>query len=728
MHSNVALKPAVDPLVFHLTGAAADGDALEGMRPALLANYRDLTKLRYDFPLVLIEGATEGAPVRSLTHVVDNMLRTIAPPGMESEQLRKMVLRIEREVRTLVAEGANGKLSELWDRVAAALEAGDAAFGKSARLARAALEVDGQVIDCDASTGVDVVTHLWSAVQADKARKFRERASRLAVKLADILRADQAHSPTGRSADALRASVGPAHQDLIDFSALAGVLANAPPHQPLSEARRRRIEQALALITGQRFFAPAVAQPRPAGAPEPHNFVFYNCADAMLTYRTRLPELRELLRAMAIAELEVDGAYVEGKHDALFAEGAAPNANDLALFPDYLLVLCGDASDPTALTDVLSSDAPFKVLVDVPELVDDSGNGHAGSSARSAQLASMIAGLGSVFVLQSVSANLYRVRERITRGLSFAGPALISVYSGSAPTRTLPPYLVAACAMQSRAFPAFSYDPSAGADMAARYSLENNPQPEADWPVQPLTYADPDMQRVRQDYAFTFADLLLCDERHQQHVRLLQPDFAAGRVVSAADWLARAQEDSSTTVPYVLLSDETDGLTRAVVDGRAIAAARRCLDRWHRLQETCGVHNSFAARLVKQERSRWEEQHRQEAAVAPPTLAPPVTDAPATPAAAPAADAAAAPERSPDEAYIETERCSTCNECTLLNDRMFKYNPNKQAYIADIKAGTYAQLIEAAESCQLGIIHPGKPINPNEPGLDELLKRAEPFL
>jgi hypothetical protein len=724
MHSNVALKPAIDPLVFHLTGAAADSDALAGMRPGLLANYRDLTKLRYDFPLVLIEGTVEGAPVRSLTHVVDAMLRTIAPPGMESEQLRKMVLRIEREIRALVADGASGKLSELWDRVAEKLEAGDAAFGKSARLSRAALEVDGPVIDCDARTSADVVTHLWSAVQAGKARDFRARASRLAVKLADILRADRAHSPEGRSAEALRVSVGAAHQELIDFSALANVLAKAPPHAPLPEGRRRRIEQALALITGQRFFAPAAGQPRPAGAPEPHNFVFYNCADAMLAYRTRQPELRELLRALAIAELETAGAYVEGKHDALFAEGGAANASDLALFPDYLLILRGDAADPTALTDALSSDAPFKVLVDVPELIDENGTGHAG---RRAQLASMIAGLGGVFVLQSVSANLYRVRESIMRGLAFAGSSLISVFSGAAPTRTLPPYLVAASAMQSRAFPAFRYDPSAGADMATRYSLENNPQPEADWAVQPLTYADSGMQRVRRDYAFTLADFLVCDERHQHHLRLLPPDFPAERMVPVAEWLARPQADASPSVPYVLLSDEADGLARAVVDERAIAAARRCLDRWHRLQETCGVHNSFADRLVKEARSRWEEQHRQEA-VAAPALAPVIADVPTAPAAAPVADAAAAPERSPDEAYIETERCSTCNECTLLNDRMFAYNANKQAYIKDIKAGTYAQMVEAAESCQLGIIHPGKPVNPNEPGLDDLIKRAEPFL
>ena len=58
---------------------------------------------------------------------------------------------------------------------------------------------------------------------------------------------------------------------------------------------------------------------------------------------------------------------------------------------------------------------------------------------------------------------------------------------------------------------------------------------------------------------------------------------------------------------------------------------------------------------------------------------------------------------------------------------MFVYNENQQAYIADISAGTFAQLVEAAESCQVSVIHPGKPRNPNEPGLEELLKRAELF-
>ena len=93
----------------------------------------------------------------------------------------------------------------------------------------------------------------------------------------------------------------------------------------------------------------------------------------------------------------------------------------------------------------------------------------------------------------------------------------------------------------------------------------------------------------------------------------------------------------------------------------------------------------------------------------------------------PAAAAPEAPERNSDDPWIETARCPSCNECQLVNDKMFLYNENKQAFIGDLKAGTYRQMVEAAESCQVSIIHPGKPWNPAEAGLDELIERARPF-
>lgn len=96
----------------------------------------------------------------------------------------------------------------------------------------------------------------------------------------------------------------------------------------------------------------------------------------------------------------------------------------------------------------------------------------------------------------------------------------------------------------------------------------------------------------------------------------------------------------------------------------------------------------------------------------------------------PAAASPAEPEtvHASDEPYIETVRCSSCNECIQLNSKMFAYDANQQAHIVDPDAGTYRELVEAAESCQVAVIHPGKPRNAAEPGLEELLKRAEPFL
>jgi pyruvate-ferredoxin/flavodoxin oxidoreductase len=58
---------------------------------------------------------------------------------------------------------------------------------------------------------------------------------------------------------------------------------------------------------------------------------------------------------------------------------------------------------------------------------------------------------------------------------------------------------------------------------------------------------------------------------------------------------------------------------------------------------------------------------------------------------------------------------------------MFGYNADKQPYVKDPRAGTFAQLVQAAERCPAGIIHPGTPLNPGEKDLAKWVKRAERF-
>jgi pyruvate-ferredoxin/flavodoxin oxidoreductase len=119
-------------------------------------------------------------------------------------------------------------------------------------------------------------------------------------------------------------------------------------------------------------------------------------------------------------------------------------------------------------------------------------------------------------------------------------------------------------------------------------------------------------------------------------------------------------------------------------------------------------------------------------AAATPAAAEPATavaTAPAAQAVAAKADAvdADADDELAMEPYIETDRCTTCNECTNLNGKMFAYNENKQAYIKDARAGTFAQLVRAAEMCPAALIHPGTPLNPKEKDLAKWIERAKPF-
>ena len=284
--------------------------------------------------------------------------------------------------------------------------------------------------------------------------------------------------------------------------------------------------------------------------------------------------------------------------------------------------------------------------------------------------------------------------------------------------------------MDARAFPALTYDPAAGPDWASRFSLEGNPQPDRDWPVQSLAYEDEAHQRQCEDLAFTLVDFAACDRRLARHFAKVPRAKWNEKMVSVAEFAASERKGAFTTAPCLLMVDRENRLQKLIVDDTMIREARRCLEMWRSLQELGGIHNSHAARLLEQERKIWAEELRREtelreAQPSAPAAAPVAT--PAAPAMAPAPIEPAA-EKPSDDPYIETSRCTSCNECTQINDKMFGYDANKQASIVNPDAGTYRQLVEAAESCQVSIIHPGKPRNPNEPGLEELLARAEPFL
>jgi ferredoxin len=726
-------------LAFYLTGRRHGPGlaAIEGpnLRPALLASYRDLTRLRYDYPLVLMRVPTADAYVQSLSGLVDGVVGAISGDD-DSGRPAKHLLRLEQEIRTLLASGAAGSLTGLWDTAAGRLAAhGDDALKDCLKRARGALKTDGEVIDCDRELPSRLLRHAWSVVQEAKARTLRDEIRRLTLKLSEILTGDLVRSEAGRSPRSLQAALGPAHGEVFDFDSLSRVLATAAPKASMPPARRRRIQWLLSVLQMQRFFA----VPTGASREQIHSFVFDDCAGALAAYRERLPQMVELAKAMEIARLEIEGEYNEAAHDPLFKYfGASGLAPEVAFrFPDYLIHVGAEklaSAENDTLMEMLSAGLPAKVLVQTDDLIEESpiaGDAHLAFGLRSRQLVNMAIGLNEVCVLQSSSSHLYQFRERIVKAMSYAGPALFSVYSGAGgKTGGLPPYLNAAAAMESRAFPAFTYDPSAGANWASRFDAQANSQVELDWPVQSFSYEDERHQRVDVGITFTPADFVACDARYAQHFALVPRAQWSTRMVPFAECLGPENNGGPEKIPSLLMVDRDDVLHKVIVHDKLVRAVRRCREAWHSLQELGGIHNSHAEKLLARERNTWEEQGRRESAALAQDARSATPVAAAVPTIPGAALAAAEPEekRSPDEPYIESARCTTCNECTQINDSMFAYDENKQAHIVNPDAGTYRQLVEAAESCQVSIIHPGKPRNPGEPGLEELLKRAEPFL
>jgi ferredoxin len=710
MHMQTGLQTLI---AFHLSGVRRGGEltAINGLdlRPALLARYRDLDALRHDFPLALIPGQTDGNAAQPLSALIDAACAR-AGEQSDAERLRKHGRRIERELRKLAGERSKGQLSALWEEAGSRLGAGkDGLLRDSLTRLRAAIrlcgeETDCEIVGCDKAMPFRLCHHVWKMAYEQKARRFHQETGHLVMKLAEILRADFIHSPEGLSAGNLRASMGGAPGDAIDFEILSQLLTRTSSRSSLTPTRRRRISWLLSTLESQRFYPPLTASEEHL---QPFGFVFESCADAIAAYRDRLPRMVELAKAIAMAGLEIEGEYVEQKHDTFFvsygADGLDPG--DFDLFPDYLILMHASemgSADAELILGAFSAGMRAKVLVQTDDLLEPSPiTGGVALALRARQLVNAAIGLGGFYVLQSPSSNLLKIKDQIVRGFFCSEPALFSIYSG-ATDNGLPPYLNAAAALESRAFPAFTYDPPAGPDWAGRFDLSANPQPDRDWPVHDFDYEDEDHQKVTDRLAFTLVDFMACDPRCSRHFAKVPREKCDDKLAPVSGFLAPGQNELSNSglsgkAPRLLMTGPDAMLHKVVVDDKLVREARRGAEAWRRLQKLSGRRSPPAA-------PRREEARQ-------------------TPVEAPAEA-----ERPADDPHIETARCSSCNECVRINGDMFAYDSNQQAFIKNPDAGTYRQLVEAAENCQLSIIHPGQPRNQQEPGLAELLKRAEPFM
>jgi pyruvate/2-oxoacid:ferredoxin oxidoreductase beta subunit/Pyruvate/2-oxoacid:ferredoxin oxidoreductase delta subunit len=107
-----------------------------------------------------------------------------------------------------------------------------------------------------------------------------------------------------------------------------------------------------------------------------------------------------------------------------------------------------------------------------------------GRPERRKELGRILMAHGEVYVAQTTPAHINHFYRSVMEANAFAGPAVVIVYTPCMPEHGVADDAAnrqAKLAVESRAFPLFTYDPGRGESLAQRLSLQGNPSPKDDW-------------------------------------------------------------------------------------------------------------------------------------------------------------------------------------------------------------------------------------------------------
>ncbi len=111
-----------------------------------------------------------------------------------------------------------------------------------------------------------------------------------------------------------------------------------------------------------------------------------------------------------------------------------------------------------------------------------------GKAERRKELGRILVAHGDVYVAQTTPAHIEHFYRAILDANAYPGPAVVIAYSACMPEHGIADDTAARqarLAVDTRAYPLFTYDPRRGATIAERLSLRGNPSPKADWHALP---------------------------------------------------------------------------------------------------------------------------------------------------------------------------------------------------------------------------------------------------
>jgi pyruvate-ferredoxin/flavodoxin oxidoreductase len=352
----------------------------------------------------------------------------------------------------------------------------------------------------------------------------------------------------------------------------------------------------------------------------------------------------------------------------------------------------------------------------------------------------------TTYFMQSTMAYSNHMIEGFVQGLMSRRPALFNLYSSCQPEHGIGDDMShhqARLAVESRAYPLFKYDPDLGKTAAECFDLDGNPAIARDWPVTKINYVERGRQK-EMELPTTFVDFAVTETRFRKHFRKVPRDAWHEDMALVSDYLELDEDDREGKVPYVWALDAKRELSRLLVAEPMIKSAEERRDFWVMLKGLAGAEE-VEVTSDEQLESRIRQEVVQKlttglmrlvsgdqsldlsAVLASSEAIAASPDAPAPEAAAAPAAAPAAPAGEYMAPWIETEECTACDECIIINPQIFAYNDDKKAVIVSAEAGPYRDLVKSAEKCTAEVIHPGVPRDQSAKDISKWIKRGQKY-
>ena len=340
----------------------------------------------------------------------------------------------------------------------------------------------------------------------------------------------------------------------------------------------------------------------------------------------------------------------------------------------------------------------------------------------------------NTYVLQATLANTSHMIEGFIDGLIAKRPALFNLYTTCQPEHGVGDDMgstQAKLAVESRAYPIFKYNPEDGTTAAEAFDLSGNPAMDQLWPTYELKYMENGREK-KMEVAMTFADFALTEARFRKHFRKAPRDTWNDNMIALAEFLELPKDEREGKFPFIWAVDRKQHLNRVLVAKTIVDSCEERRDFWIMLRdiaqampevkEEVDIESKVRAEVVGKIAQGLMQLAGGGAAGIEELVSVPETNGKARENGTSEAESAGymAP-------WIETEECTSCDECTKLNPNIFAYNDDKKAYIKNPDGGPYSDLVKAAEKCTARVIHPGLPADSSEKDIEKWIKRGEKF-